>query len=259
MQRVDQVAYGNRLTAINPAAKAGLTLLVILLCLTLNRPLVGVTAVGWMLLLMLWAGIPARTFARLLTAEAAFLALTTVGIALSISVAVPEEAWRSPIGPFWLSTSPDNLYRAALAMMRALGATAALNFLAFTTPLTDIVVLLQRCRVPDEIIDIMVLMVRFIFVLIETLQRMRIAQESRLGYQTGYWRQMHNAALIGARLFVNATERSRRLEVALQARGYESVLRVLTPNYQPFPKYGWVVMAISLSLWMVWLGDKWLL
>ncbi|MEM7534228.1 MAG: cobalt ECF transporter T component CbiQ [Chloroflexota bacterium] len=251
MHIVDQYAYGNRLTSVNPAYKAGLALIVILLCLSLNHPLVGLTALVWMAgMTVLWAKVPAHVFAKVLLAEVSFLLLTTVGIAISVSLNAPDldHFWGRQVGPFWLTTSSASLYQASLLVSRAIGAASALNFLAFTTPLVDIVVLLRWCRLPEALIDVMVIMARFIFVLLDTLTGMVTAQESRLGYHAGYRRGMSNAAHVGARLFVNATQRSQRLETALRSRGYGESIRVITPTYKPFPHYWLTLSTVILSL-----------
>ena len=138
---------------------------------------------------------------------------------------------------------------------RALGAASALNFLALTTPLIDIVGLLRKMRLPEAIIDIMVIMYRFIFVLLDTLDRMVMAQTSRLGFQTGYWRQMQNTGQLGARLFINALNRSERLETAAAARGFNGTMRMIERDYRPFPHYTLWLTGITLTL----VGARWLL
>lgn len=56
-------------------------------------------------------------------------------------------------------------------------------FLALNTPVTDVTMALERMHVPHLLVELMELIYRFIFVLTETASRIRLAQESRLGYQ----------------------------------------------------------------------------
>jgi cobalt/nickel transport system permease protein len=256
MHIVDQYAYSNRLTKTSPAAKAGLALWVIILCLGLNQPLVGLVGLCWMAGLAVGvAKIPARLFATVLLAEATFLLFSTLGIAISVSTHAPPHAWVLSFGAFSLSTTPTALAALGVILTRTLGATSALNFLTFTTPLVDTVGLLRRLHVPAALTDLMVIMYRFIFVLLETLATMITAQESRLGYQTGYYRVMQNAAQVGVRLFINASHRSRRLETALTARGYEQELPVLPSLYTPFRFGGWIFALITLTMMAAWWGS----
>jgi cobalt/nickel transport system permease protein len=208
---IDRYAYSNRLRRVDPAYKAGLAFTVLLLCLLLNEPVVGLVAVGW----MVW------------------LAVRLAGLSLS--------------------SSPDSLYRGLTLVTRALGAASAMNFLALTTPLVDLVELFRRWRVPAVLIDIMTVIYRFIFVLLESLDRMFMAQESRLGYNTSYLRAINNAALLGSRLFIDAYQRSRRLQLALESRGFEGELRVLPARYESGRQLMWPGLGITASLILVWM------
>lgn len=257
MHIIDQHAHHNRIRSLDPAYKVGLALTVLLLCLVLNKPLVGVAAVGWMYLLVLrLAGLNWRIFGQVVLVEGTFMILTTIGVVVSVSLTDPGNIspWALRLGPFWLSSSPSSLYQGTTLVTRALGAASAMNFLALTTPLVDMLELFRRWRLPVILIDIMVIIYRFIFVLLESLNTMYVAQDSRLGYQTSYWRAMNSAALLGSRLFMDAFQRSRRLQIALESRGYEGGdLQVLSSPYKSDSRIVWLGLIIATSLWLVWL------
>jgi cobalt/nickel transport system permease protein len=249
MHIIDSYAYTNHLRRAAPAQKASLALLVVLLCLLLNRPLVGIGAALWMwCLTTLLAGIPARVAGRLLLAEATFFVLAVAGIAISIGTVPPPHALQSiAIGSLWLGVTPASLSMALLVLSRALGSAAAMNFLALTTPMVDLVELLRRMRVPPLLIDLLTLIYRFIFVLLESFQRITTAQESRLGYSTAR-RAFTSAGLLGSRLFLDAYQRSKRLHTALESRGYSGQLNVLPQHYQHDWRLWGVGVAMLLSL-----------
>ncbi len=251
MDWIDRYAYSNRIRALDPAYKAGLALAVILLCLTLNRPAVGLLAAGWMAgLLTGWAGVPSRTVLRVLLGEAAFLALAVGGVALSVSLGptLPDGArWGWRLGPLWLTSSPTALELAATLASRALGCAAAMSFLALTTPLVDLVDLARRLHTPPLLVDLATLIYRFTFELLDTLERMRIAQSNRLGY-ADFRRGMASAALLASRLWLETYRRSQRLQIALEGRGYAGELRVLPNEYR---RSTWVIglaLLVAASL-----------
>lgn len=241
---------------VDPAHKVGLALIVLSLCLLLNKPLVGVTAVVGLSVGLIWlAGVPWPVFGQMLLAEGTFMLFATVGVVLSVSLTDPRPAlpWAVSIGPLWLSSSHEALHQAITLMGRTLGAASAMNFLALTTPLVDMLELFRRWRFPVILVDLTAVMYRFIFVLLESLNTMRIAQESRLGYHTGYWRGMQNAALLGSRLFVEAFERSRRVQTALESRGYDGGdLRVLPITYQTDRRLLQFGLSLIASLLIIW-------
>jgi len=257
MQTIDQYAYGNRLRLVDPLHKAVLTGVTLVLCLALNSITVGVLSIVWMFCLAVWvARVPARVFMGVLLAEGAFMALTTVGVAISLTLKDPtgiaQWAWR--LGPLWISTSPERIYLAITLVARALGCAAAMNFLSLTTPLVDLIDAGRRLHLPPVLIDIMTIIYRYIFVLLESLERMRTAQESRLGY-VNFRRGMSSAALLTTRLFMETYQRSKRLQTALESRGYANDLRVLPLDYERdwrLGLYGFgVVASLLLGKWGV--------
>jgi cobalt/nickel transport system permease protein len=253
---IDRYAYQNRIRRMDPAYKAGLAFTTLLLCLLLDKPWVGLTAVVWMCLLAVWlAGLKWQVFCRVLLIEAGFLVMATIGVVLTMTMARPGELmpWVLPIGPFWLSSSPAALTRGVGLVTRALGAASAMNFLSLTTPLVDMLELSRRWHAPAILVDLTVIIYRFIFVLLDSLNTMLMAQDSRLGYTTSYRRAMNSAGLLGSRLFVETLQRSRRLQIALDSRGYEGGdLLVLPTPYQSDHRLVWLGLLLSVSLVIVW-------
>ncbi len=249
MHDIDRYAYLSRVRAQDPAAIA---LLVLLLCLFLDRPPVGLLATVWMVVLSVWwAGLPGRPVIRMLLAEGLSLVLISLGVALSIGLAYPDSLpWRWELGPLWIASGPAQLDRTIGLVSRALGCAAAMNFLALTTPLVDLVDLLRRFRAPTLILDLITVSYRFVFTLLESLERMRTAQECRLGYATA-GRGIRSAGLLGSRLFIDAYQRGKRLEIALASRGYAGELRVLPGEHRHDPKSIPLAVGIAASLLLV--------
>lgn len=255
MQLIERYAYYNRLRAVPPDHKAAISLLVLLLCLALDKPAVSIACIAWMsLLVVLIAEVPMRTFGRLLLVEGSFMLMTIPGILVSISSSAPSDpaAWSWPLGPVWISTSPAALWQGIALVTRALGCAAAMNFLALTTPLVDIIELLRRWHMPSVLVDIMTVTYRSIFVLLESANTMYIAQDSRLGYMTSRMRAMHNAALLASRLFIEAYRRGKELQIALESRGFNGDLRVLPMTYRFHPIFAVLGVVMTANLVLLW-------
>ncbi len=234
MHFIDSYAYNNRLRKIDPAFKAGLAGLFLIICLLSTSPYVDLIAIiGIFALVVRLAGIPAKVFEQVLFAEFSFFVLTTAGVAVSITTISPLSInpWALHIGPLWFSTSSALLQNALLIISRVMGCAAAMNFLALTTPMVDVMNLLRRLRMPELLVDLMALMYRFIFVLLESLKRMVLAREVRMGF-SGWRNSFESAAQIGANLFIEAFRRSRRLESALEGRCWDGSLHVLSQEYE---------------------------
>ncbi|WP_298815428.1 cobalt ECF transporter T component CbiQ [Chloroflexus sp.] len=253
---IDRYAFANRLRAVDPAQKGGIALGVILLCVALDRPIVGLMALLWMVGMTVGYGrIPMRIVVTVLGAESVFLALSVIGLVVSIGFEYPDQAQLAlSLGPIWVSVSNESLQTALHVLSRTLGAASALNFLILTTPLVDLIELLRRLRMPALVIELMMLTYRAIFILLETLEQMTVAQTARLGYAS--WRAtMRSSALLGSQLFIAAFRRSQALELALTARGFSGDLRVLPLTYVADRRLWWIagliVMSLTLAGWLV--------
>lgn len=255
MQLIERYAYNNRLRNAQPDHKVVLAMLVLLLCLTLDKLSVSIACIVWMFfLVVLVAGVPARTFGRVLVVEGGFILMTIPGILVSIGTSAPYDptAWSWQLGPLWMSISPAALYHGLSLVVRALGCAAAMNFLALTTPLVDIIELLRRWHIPAVLVDIMTVTYRSIFVLLESANTMYIAQDSRLGYLSSRMHAIHNAALLASRLFVEAYQRGKELQTALESRGFNGDLRVLPASYRFSPLLATLGIVMTANLVLLW-------
>jgi cobalt/nickel transport system permease protein len=141
-----------------------------------------------------------------------------------------------------LSLSPAGLAAAGGLIARALAGLSCLLFLALTTPATDLMAGLRRLGVPAEIVEIALLMYRFIFLIADEAFAMNAAQAARLGHSTS-WRRLRSLGLLLASLLPRALDRARRLETGLAARGWDGEMRVLRDQ----PALSWPVLALIVT------------
>jgi len=255
MYGIDRYAWGNAITTVDPGQKATLTGVTLLLCLTLNTIPVSLLTIGWMVGLALgWARLPARAVLGVLLGELLFLALSTLGLLVSIGAppVIPLlVAW--PIGRSGVYISQAALLLAAGLVLRALGCATAMSLLALTTPLVDLIALAQRLRVPVLLIDLMTISLRSIFVLLAAIERTYVAQDSRLGYHNAA-RSVVSAANLGSRIFLETLRRTRQLGIALESRGYPGGALLLMPLPYHRPWVGWLLTGmVAVTL----VGIKW--
>jgi cobalt/nickel transport system permease protein len=92
--------------------------------------------------------------------------------------------------------------------------------------MVDLTDQLRRWRVPSLLVEMMMLVYRFVFVLLETAAAMHVAQEVRLGYSSrGRW--MRSMGMLASNLYLRSQRRADALFTALSCRGYAGELRVL--------------------------------
>jgi cobalt/nickel transport system permease protein len=106
----------------------------------------------------------------------------------------------------------------ALLAKGTLGVLASLTLAATTEP-QELLAGLERLHLPNQLVQIMGFMVRYLDVVTSEMRRMRIARESR-GFRArnpSHWPVLARSA--GA-LFIRSYERGERVHLAMLSRGY---------------------------------------
>lgn len=98
---------------------------------------------------------------------------------------------------------------------------AAMVLLTATTRFSDLLAVLWKVRVPALLVTTLALMHRYLFVLVDEMERMQRARRSRtfVAGRSSVWR---SSAQVAGQLFVRASERSERVYLAMCARGWKA-------------------------------------
>jgi len=89
-----------------------------------------------------------------------------------------------------------------------------------TTPFGELLRSLKRWRFPDLLITILALMYRYLFVMIDEMERMQRARISRTFVRRRRF-ALDSLAAVVAQLFIRSTERAERIYAAMCARGWK--------------------------------------
>ncbi|WP_036565048.1 cobalt ECF transporter T component CbiQ [Nocardioides halotolerans] len=118
-----------------------------------------------------------------------------------------------------VSVSESGLLSAwALLAKGTLGVLASLTLAATTEP-QQLLLGLERLRLPNLLVQIMGFMVRYLDVVTTEMHRMRIARESR-GFTARNPRHWPVLAKSAGALFIRSYERGERVHLAMLSRGY---------------------------------------
>lgn len=251
MITIDDYAYNNNLKTVHPAEKSIFAMLTMGICLTSSTiitPLIVLALMAGGIIAK--AGIPTRVLIKLMLIPLSFLLISVLTIAFSVST--------DPSG-FWLAQNvngliigiryPD-LITAVHLFLRSLGAVSCLYFLALTTPITELITLLHKMKVPFIITELMVLIYRFIFVFMETATTIRRAQFSRSGYVSmkSTYRSLSRlfSALLG-KVFVKSQE----LYNSMASRCYTGEIKVLTKKRPVSLRNYGIIIGLEVPLILV--------
>jgi cobalamin biosynthesis protein CbiM/cobalt ECF transporter T component CbiQ len=183
------------------------------------------------------AKIPAWSWLGVLSVPVSFAILTTLGILLQINTT----------GGFSLGFDWSGLPFAGGLLLRSVAAMSCLAFIGWTTPLMEMIPVFQRLGIPTVLIDLALMIYRFLFVTATTLGEMRRAQSWRLG-RADYRSRMRALSMLASGLFLRCVQRARRLEDGIEARGYQGRLWVLAPRHAASPAVIAGILAIQAGL-----------
>lgn len=164
------------------------------------------------------ARIPATVLLRRMAVEVPFVVFAVLMPFLS-----PGER----IDVLGVPLSVDGLYAAWNVLAKATLGVVTSIILAATTDIRDILLGLQRLRMPHLLVQIMSFMVRYGDVVTAEMHRMRIARQSR-GFVARDIRQLPAVARSAGALFIRVYERGERVHLAMLSRGYTGRMPCLT-------------------------------
>lgn len=228
----DRYSYASALKGVDPTAKLLLSAVSMALCLLLESVFVSLTAIAACCFLSASAGkTPSRVFLRLMRAPFVFLLIGTLTVFVGRFDAMGEVLIGVPIGGAVYGISAAALRQGVRLVCRAMGCVASVYFTVLSTPIPDLLPALKRLSVPQLFLSLTELIYRFIFLLYDAAARIRVAQESRLGYR-GIRRSYHSFGTLLGMVFLKAYRKSDRVYTALESRGYTGEVRTLPPQYQ---------------------------
>ncbi len=231
MLKIDQYAYINRLSQVHPAEKILLALATMIVCLAFTSPVLYLAVILLMTAVtVVMARIPGRFFLKLMLAPMAFLALSVLTVVFVVAASGYPVLWGVQIGGHVIGVTAAGLIQAGTLFLRAMGAVSCLYFLSLTTPMVELFSTLRALRLPPLFVELMSLIYRYIFVLLETTDRIYTAQATRFGYANLRTSYASLGQLLSS-LFVRSYYNAQMLFTALTSRGYTGNLNVLENTY----------------------------
>lgn len=227
---IDALARRSRLSSVNPALKTWGCIALLAVCVAADSVAVGLTLAVLMAVLNVGVGrLPLGGYLALLALPSAFLLLSSLALLFSFG---PEPAGvlNLPLFDGWLSVTAAAQARTAVVLCKALGAVSCLYLLSLSTPLTELIAVLRRAHVPAVVVELMYLIYRYVFILLEMHRAMKDAAESRLGY-TGLDTSLRTTGAVYGGLLARSFRKAGACFDAMESRCYDGEIRFLeTPK-----------------------------
>jgi len=92
--------------------------------------------------------------------------------------------------------------------------------MTLTVGMNQLIQVLRKLHLPHEIIELLILMYRFIFIFLEEMEEMKRAQEMRFGY-TDVYTSYHSSGMLISKLFRRIMQRYEEFCAALEMKLYD--------------------------------------
>lgn len=235
MITIDKLCYHSKLRYVNAGEKFAFTIITLLLCVISRSIVIAcivLTATG--ILTVYKGGVPLFRYIHFMTVPLAFLILSTLAIMFNIS-RTPLDLFAIPIGNWYLTSSRDSFRYSLQLILTALSSVSCLYFLSFSTPMPDILNVLGSIHCPKLLIELMLLIYRFIFVLMSVASAITTSQQSRLGNKD-YKTSLKSFSGMASVLFIRSFKRANALYDAMESRCYDGTIHVLNETFPPKKK-----------------------
>jgi cobalt/nickel transport system permease protein len=242
---------GSRVHRADPRAKLVVTLGFIVTVTSLPP---GAWPMFAVLAALLWSAVYLSEAGMTRILRRTFLALPFVLVAVPSIFSRPgDPVFQIPVGPFDLTATDQGLVFFLSVLLKSWVSVTAAVLLTATTPFTHVMEALRALRVPLVLVAIISFMYRYIFVLVDEVQRLLRARSARsasvIGVRPGgaiRWRAKVAGGMAGS-LFVRTYDRSERIYMAMVARGFDGRMRITAATERMTGgDIGWTLTALVL-------------
>lgn len=245
---IDTLCYYSGLRHVNTELKLIVTITTLILCIASRSVLVAAASFAAATVCTVVRGkIKWRRYWKLLSIPALFVLVGTLTVIVNIS-RTPLNAFAVPVGSFYITGSVHDILSGLRLILTSFASVSCLYFLSLSTPVTELVMSLSRLHFPPLLSELMLLIYRFIFLLLEMSRQLMLAQEVRLGNRNIQTSVKSFGALLSA-LFIHSIRKSGLLYDAMEARCYDGTIRVLE-EYNP-PRRREIICAVTFELLLI--------
>lgn len=250
---MDFIANSSKLKTWNVGAKIGFCTVMLLTSIFVDSLIVNLYIFLTMSLFTICiAGVNWKKYVQLLSLPVNFAILSIIAIIFSFSHA-PSNYIDFPAFGNYIVVTADSQTHAIHLLARILAALASMYAISMTTPMGDVIALLRKCRVPNTIIDLMYLVYRFIFILLDSFGNMNNAAQSRLGY-INYKTTVKTSLSIGMNLFFISLRKASDNFVAMESRLYgDGISFISHKNRLELKHLGlYIILYLPIIIYIIW-------
>lgn len=249
---IDKLAYSSKLRYRNPILKVFFAISALTICVAARLFVISILMLVVMSgLTVFYSRTSIMTYIKLMCIPLGFILLSTIAIVVNITDN-PLDLLSISVGSKYLAVSYNSLTEGARLIMVALSSVSCLFFLTLTTPMIDILTVLRRFHCPIIIVELMMLMYRYIFVILDMASAITTSQNCRLGNKD-FMTELRSIGQMLAVLLVRSLNKASNLYISMESRCYDGELRVLNEYYkaskgETIAVSGFLIIMLSITV-----------
>src|SRR5271165_7098633 len=238
------------LQALDPRARV-IGLFALVLAVTLSRRLTVVLA---MFLVAVTIAALSGVSITLLARRVWLLALVFTGVIALPAIFITPGQTITTFAGGTLRITAQGVATAVLLIARVETAVTFTTLLILCTPWTHVLKALRSFRVPQEVIAMLAMTHRYVFLLVETANQMHESRQSRtVGRLPGAEQRRIMTRTAGV-LLSKSMELSNDVYLAMQSRGFQGDIRILPEFDMKASDYAGLLVFLCVGIIAVWMG-----
>ena len=226
MLLIDKYAYTNKLTDKNPYIKAIFSILFLILSLTIENRIFQISIITIMSITIISTSkMRISEYLKLLSIPLIFMIMSILAIIISISTEKTDMLTYFTVGSTYIGISKFGLMNALRILSRSIACLTCVYFLMLTTPFNQLIKVFKKLHIPDNVIEIAMLIYRFIFIFLEEVQEIYKSQEMKLGYM-GMRNSYNSLGLLLNMLYKRMMKRYEDMSIALDMKLFDGKFHI---------------------------------
>ena len=226
MLEIDNCAYLNNIKDVNPLIKLGITFIGVIASMLTQNANIHILIMLFMTALILFiARVDMNLYIRCLKIPIIFL---IIGIGLNlinISFENKDYIFNVNILGLYIGTTEFAVKSSVNILLRAMSCIISIYFLILTTPFNQLIIVLKKLHIPHTLIELMILIYRFIFIFIEEAEEIYKSQQLKFGY-TNLRTSYNSMSLLIKTLFFRMMRRYEDMSISLDIKLYDGKFHV---------------------------------
>ncbi|AOR22770.1 cobalt ECF transporter T component CbiQ [Clostridium taeniosporum] len=249
---IDFYAYKSKINHWNPMFKVVFAFITLLICIIANNFYVSLIISFTMAFITVCKGkIHFQEYLSLLTIPITFMILGSIAIAIGISTR-PIGEYNLNFHLFYLYSSNESILKTLKIMMKAFGAISAMYMMTLSTSASEIISVLRKIHVPKIIIELMNMIYRFIFILLDVQCKMKNSAQSRLGY-VDFKTSCYSFGSTSGNLLIVSLKKANAYYDSMESRCYDGEMIFLEEDKKIETKQIVASVIYLISLIILWL------